>query len=131
MTVCCHVDLCGADLSMLTVLKGLKEHGYQIVVLLTRHGRIEENLRNLKIEYYIIPQNGCITNRTINQTYFLPRKIYNWLFFLKHEILCDIKLYRFIKSFPSQARCNLHEYYFTYNRNFFVSILQNSTYYAY
>lgn len=100
MTVCCHVDLCGADLSMLTALKGLKEHGYHIVVLLTRHGRIEENLRNLKIEYYIIPQNGCITNRTINQTYFLPRKIYNWLFFLKHEILCDIKLYRFIKSFP-------------------------------
>lgn len=65
MTVCCHVDLCGTDLSMLTALKGLKEHGYQIVVLLTRHGRIEENLRNLKIEYYIILQNGSITNRTV------------------------------------------------------------------
>ena len=45
LTICCHVDLCGADLSMLTALKGLKNKGYKIVVLLTRHGRIEERLK--------------------------------------------------------------------------------------
>lgn len=99
LTICCHVDLCGADLSMLTALKGLKNKGYKIVVLLTRNGRIEEQLKKMDIEYYIVPQNGCATNTPPKINMFLLRQLYYLLFFIKHEFICDIKLLKFIRNF--------------------------------
>ncbi len=102
LAICCHVDLWGADLSFLTALKGLKNNGYRVVVLITRKGRIEEELKVLQIEYYVVPQNNSATNWPPKYKFFLLKQLYYILFFIKHEFICDIKLFKFLRTFKQK-----------------------------
>ena len=54
LTICCHVDLCGAVQSMLSVLKCLKLKGYRIILLIPNKGKIEQSLHEINIEYFVI-----------------------------------------------------------------------------
>lgn len=97
MTVCCHVDLCGAALSMLSAIKGLKRHGYKIIVIIPHHGKIEKELNSLGIIYFIIPLNLIATMNQTRFQYKILQKLYEILFYLKHEVISLIGLAKFIK----------------------------------
>ena len=100
MAICCHVDLCGAALSFLTAIKGLKAHGYEVVTLIPKPGRIEEKLRSLGVEYHIIPMNLIATmNKPRFKTRLLQR-LYELMFYLKHEVISLISIKRFVKNYP-------------------------------
>lgn len=98
--ICCHVDLCGAALSMLTALKGLQEHKYKVIIFIPQHGRIEEKIRCIGIEYHIIPMNLIATMNKPKFKIRLLQRLYDILFYMKHEIISIACLMKFVKKYP-------------------------------
>lgn len=50
-----HSDLYGAERSLLSMMLQTRQRGYHPVLLLSHHGKIEEELRKKKIDYYLFP----------------------------------------------------------------------------
>lgn len=92
LTLCCHVDLCGAVQSMLSVLKSLKIKGYHIILLIPQKGKIVQRLDEMGIEYHIVPINYSATMNPPRFKNSLINSIYNRLYFIKHEIHSDFKI---------------------------------------
>ena len=98
LTICCHVDLCGAVQSMLSVLKCLKLKGYRIILLIPSEGKIEQRLHEIDIEYYIVPINFSATMYNPPFKNYFVNKIYWGLYFLKQEIFCDIQIIKELRK---------------------------------
>ena len=50
-----NVELYGADRSMLALMNNLKKYNYDVLLIINKHGRIEEALNENDINYLIIP----------------------------------------------------------------------------
>jgi len=98
LTICCHVDLCGAVQSMLSVLKCLKLKGYRIILLIPNKGKIEQSLHEINIEYYIVPINFSATMYNPPFKNHFINNIYWGLYFCKHEIYCDIQIMKILRK---------------------------------
>lgn len=98
LTICCHVDLCGAVQSMLSVLKHLKSKGYRIILLIPSKGMIEQYLQEINIEYYIVPINFSATMYDPPFKCHFINRIYWGLYFLKQEIFCDVRIIKKLRK---------------------------------